>query len=163
MSVLHNSIIKTLILSEELTEIPIHITMKSESFMQFHIRARPFRKEFTMGKLSGKTAIVTGAGRGLGKQIAIRFAEEALTSPSAHAVWIDYRKPNVFAGKPVPRCSVSSVMSQKCLIWRPLSLQRQKNSAESIFCITTLCLPYVGINYLRNILRKILMLSIKAA
>ena len=29
-----------------------------------------------MGKLEGKTAIVTGAGRGLGKQIAIKYAEE---------------------------------------------------------------------------------------
>ncbi|MBR6815916.1 MAG: SDR family oxidoreductase [Clostridia bacterium] len=29
-----------------------------------------------MGKLEGRTAIVTGAGRGLGKQIAIKYAEE---------------------------------------------------------------------------------------
>ena len=29
-----------------------------------------------MGKLEGKVAIITGAGRGLGKQVAIRFAQE---------------------------------------------------------------------------------------
>ena len=35
-----------------------------------------------MGLLTGKTALVTGAARGIGKAIALRFAAEELTSHS---------------------------------------------------------------------------------
>lgn len=34
------------------------------------------KEEFTMGKLDGKVCIITGCASGLGKQEAIRFAEE---------------------------------------------------------------------------------------
>ena len=35
-----------------------------------------------MGLLDGKTAIVTGAARGIGKAIALKFAQEGATSHS---------------------------------------------------------------------------------
>src|SRR5712692_1247016 len=63
------------------------------------------RKELaTMGRLSGKTAIITGAARGIGKAIALRYAEEGsslalcdLNLPGAEETSAEARKKGVKA------------------------------------------------------------------